>query len=80
MIRKLYSDPAAPSAFSTLKKLYEASKQAISKKKKIKEKSPGGIKAWLETLDSYTLHRPVRKRFPRNPYTVTTSGAFGKQI
>jgi hypothetical protein len=73
MIRKLYSDPATPSAFSTLKKLHEASKQATSKKKK-KEQSPGEIKAWLETQDSYTLHRPVRKRFPRNPYTVTNIG------
>jgi hypothetical protein len=80
IIRKLYSDPAAPSAFSTLKKLREESKQqqqattSKTKKKKTKEKSPGEIKAWLETQDSYTLHRPVRKRFPRNPYTVTNIG------
>ena len=25
---------------------------------------------WLEAQDVYTLHRPVRKRFPRNPYTL----------
>jgi len=24
----------------------------------------------LETQDAYTLHRPLRKPFPRNPYTV----------
>jgi hypothetical protein len=75
MIRKLYSDPAAPSAFSTLKKLHEASKQpTTSKTKKTKEKSPGELKAWLETQDSYTLHRPIRKRFSRNPYTVSNIG------
>jgi hypothetical protein len=73
MIRKLYSDPAAPSAFSTLKKLHEAIKQVTCKTMK-KEKSPGETNAWLETQDSYTLHRPVRKRFPRNPYTVTNIG------
>jgi len=28
------------------------------------------IKAWLLKQDAYTLHRPVRKRFPRNPYSV----------
>jgi transposase InsO family protein len=28
------------------------------------------MKAWLEKQDAYTLHRPLRKRFPRNPYTV----------
>jgi hypothetical protein len=72
MIRKLYADPAAPSAFSALK-LHEASKQATSKKKK-QEKSQGEIKAWLETQGSYTLHSPGRKRFLRNPYTVTNIG------
>ena len=30
----------------------------------------GEIKAWLEKEDAYTLHMPVRKHFPRNPYTV----------
>jgi hypothetical protein len=75
MIEKLYADPAEPLAFSTLKKLREASKQVSNKtKKKTKEKSPGEIKAWLETQDSYTLHRLARKRFPRNPYTVTDIG------
>jgi hypothetical protein len=29
------------------------------------------LRAWLEHKDPYTIHRPVRKRFPRNPYTVT---------
>jgi len=29
------------------------------------------IKAWLEIQDAYTLHRPVRKLFARNPYTVS---------
>jgi len=28
------------------------------------------MKEWLETQDAFTLHRPLRKRFPRNPYTV----------
>jgi transposase InsO family protein len=73
MIRRLYSDPAAPPAFSKLKNHHEAPKQTISKKTE-RKKSPGKIKAWLETQDAYTLHRPVTKRFPRNPYTVTNIG------
>ena len=28
-------------------------------------------KAWLEYQDAYTMHRPARRRFYRNPYTVT---------
>jgi len=64
MLRRLYSEPTAPSAFSSLHKLREAVRHAT------KRKTPGQIKAWLETQDAYTMHRPVRERFPRNPYTV----------
>jgi hypothetical protein len=28
------------------------------------------IDAWLLKQNAYTMHRPVRKRFPRNPYSV----------
>jgi len=90
----MYTDPAAPSSFSSLRKLQQAvaatSKQlktpaalsrphtlrkaavshAPSKRSKLKQKTPSQIKAWLETQDAYTLHMPIRKRFPRNPYTV----------
>ena len=34
-------------------------------------KSIGFIRAWLEKQDAYTLHRPAKKRFAHNPYTVT---------
>jgi len=90
MLRRLYTDPAAPSAFSSLRKLQHAvaatSKQlktpaasalssphtlrravvshAPSKRSELKQKTPSQIKAWLETQDAYTLHRPLRKRFP----------------
>jgi len=93
MLRKLYTDPAASSTFSSLHKLQQAaatSKQirtpaalssphklrkaavshAPSKRTKLKQKTPCQIKVWMETQDAYTLHRPLRKRFPRNPYTV----------
>jgi len=26
---------------------------------------------WLSDQDTYNVHKPVRKRFPQNPYTVT---------
>jgi transposase InsO family protein len=32
--------------------------------------SRGDIEDWLLKQDAYTMHRPVRKRFPRNPYSV----------
>jgi len=29
------------------------------------------VEEWLSGQDTYSLHKPVRKRFPRYPYTVT---------
>ena len=97
-MRRLYTDPAAPSIFSSLRKLQQVvattSKQiktpaataaplssphtlrkatlshAPSKRSELKQKTPSQINAWLETQDTYTLHRSLRKGFPRNPYTV----------
>jgi hypothetical protein len=57
MASKLYYDPTRPSSFGTLKKLQQATKR------------PPRL-AWLEEQDTYTMHRRVRKHFPRNPYTV----------
>ena len=57
---RLYYDPAKVSASSTLKKLQAAAKT--------KKKNVGKMNAWLEKQDAYTLHRPVKKRFARNPY------------
>ena len=30
----------------------------------------GDLREWFEAQDTYTLYRPVQKRFLRNPYTV----------
>jgi transposase InsO family protein len=38
-------------------------KSGISNKRDVEE--------WFSCQDTYILHKPVRKRFPRNPYTVT---------
>jgi hypothetical protein len=34
------------------------------------KKKPAEIKKWLKHQDTYTLHRPVRRHIPRNPYSV----------
>ena len=62
-INKLFYDPSRLSVFSTLRKLRLATATGA------KKKSVEVIKAWLEKQDGCTLHRPVRKRFARNPYT-----------
>jgi hypothetical protein len=60
MLHRLYYDPSKPSSFTTQQKLQSAVRKPV----------PADIKAWLLKQDVYTLHRGVRKRFPRNPYTV----------
>jgi len=65
IISRLYYDPSKSSAFSTQQKLQKAVEQSTSK-----QKQKTDIKSWLLKQEAYTLHRAVRKRFPRNPYTV----------
>ena len=69
-ISELYYDEGIPAVFSTLRKL-RAAEVAESKTKKGKPQSVGSTKACLEEQDAYKLQTPVRKRFSRNPYTVT---------
>jgi hypothetical protein len=64
-LARLYYDPSNPSAFSALAKL-----QADARKAKGKQPSPRAKQNWLHQQDAYTLHKPVRKRFSRNPYSV----------
>ena len=59
MTSRLYYDPALPWAFSSVEKLRAAVKDKKS------------VRVWQGKQDAYTLHRQVRKRFPRNPYSVT---------
>jgi len=57
---ELYYNPARPLAFFNLRNLAAA----------IPKKNKYDVRTWLEQQDAYTQHRPVRKRFLRNPYTV----------
>ena len=58
---RLYYNPSKPSACSNLDQIAAA----------ILKKNKSDFRAWLEQQDAYTKHRPVRRRFLRNPYTVT---------
>jgi len=63
---RLYYDPAKPTAFSTLNKFAAAAAVKASTTKLNKK----DLRAWLEKQDPYTLHRPIRRYFARNPYSV----------
>lgn len=55
-----YFNLAHPSAYTSVDKLKRASR--LPKRQ---------IQTWLEGQPSYTLHKPIRRKFPRNPYTVS---------
>ena len=56
----LYYDPSQPSSYSHPEKLY----QAVKKDGKYKI-GRGKIKKWLQGQETYTMHRYVRRKFPR---------------
>jgi len=64
MLGEQYFDPIRDASFGSYQNLLRVAKNL-----------PGvehsEVKPWLEQKDAYTLHRPFRKRFPRNPYTVS---------
>ena len=58
--RKLYYDLTRPSFISALVNLNAA----------LPKKNKSDFRGCLEQQDTYTLHRPARKRSLRNPYKV----------
>lgn len=54
-----YYNPPHPAAYASVEKLSRASKK---KKQHVSD--------WLEWQDSYNLHKPVRRKFPRRFYNV----------
>ena len=63
-IMELYYDASGETEFGTYGKL-------LRKAKTLPGAEPSAVKPFLEQQDAYMLHRPVRKRFPRIPYTVS---------
>lgn len=56
-----YQDPSQAGSFGGVDALYRAVHGKISKKK---------IKKWLEGVDTYTLHKPVHRKFQTNRVIV----------
>jgi hypothetical protein len=57
---RVYYDPKHSAGFGSVAKIVKASKY---KRRDVEE--------WLSGQNAYTLHKPVRKKFPRNHYTVS---------
>ena len=59
LLAKLYYDPAHPAGYSAKERLFLAGK---SERPALKRAS---VKGWLSAQDTYTTHKPARKRYPR---------------
>ncbi len=57
-----YFHPPEPVAYTGARNILTKYKNEIEKNK---------IKNWLNAQNTYTLHRPIRRKFPRLHYTVT---------
>jgi hypothetical protein len=61
-LKNLYYDPAHYAGYSAVDNLARAAKPNFSRNE---------VARWLESQDAYTLHRPLRRKFPRLHYNVT---------
>lgn len=62
-LEKLYYNLTQPTAYAGAYKIVRAAK-------KNKNYSKEKVLRWLEAQDAYTLHKPVRKSYPRRMYNV----------
>jgi hypothetical protein len=74
-LAKLYYTLGQPATYATEAKIRAADayfRATARKRKLIKRKSPttADIRAWLEQQDTFTLHRPLRKKFTGNPFSL----------
>jgi hypothetical protein len=58
-LTNIYTDPANPAGYGTINQLYLAAKK---KHPKIKLHQ---VKTWLQSQNTYTLHRQARRKFPQ---------------
>lgn len=61
-IHRIYYDVAHPAGYSSVNKLSNAMKNKMKKE---------DVKTWLQSQETYTLHKPVNKRIPRNKYILS---------
>ncbi|XP_070171427.1 uncharacterized protein [Polyergus mexicanus] len=61
-LEKLYYNPSHYAGYSAMANLSRAAKPNFTRNE---------VVDWLKSQDAYTLHRPVRRKFPRLHYNVT---------
>ena len=63
-LREVYYDASHPAGYGSVRDLYLAARN------KGLSVSVNKVKTWLQSQDTYTLHKPARKRFRRNRVIV----------
>jgi hypothetical protein len=66
---KVYYDPKHSAGFGSVVKLVKASKNKTR-----------DVEDWLSSQNTYTLHKPVRKKFPRNPHNISFAYRLGERV
>lgn len=61
-INDIYYDVRHPAGYSSLDKLSQAMQCQMSK---------GDVRKWLQSQETYTLHKPVNRKIPRNKYILS---------
>ncbi|KAG6438937.1 hypothetical protein O3G_MSEX000345 [Manduca sexta] len=61
-LNQIYYDVSHPAGYSCIDKLSRAMKGKMKK---------DDVKNWLRTQETYTLHKPVHRKFPRNKYILS---------
>jgi len=64
-LKEIYYDPQDPGSYGGVEKLYKSGKQA-----RIKGLTRAKVKRFLSDQQAYSLHKPIRKNFKRNPTYV----------
>ncbi|XP_078682397.1 uncharacterized protein LOC144916874 [Branchiostoma floridae x Branchiostoma belcheri] len=62
IFRDIYYDPRNPAGYGSVDQLHRAVKRHGIKRRQVEE--------WLSSQDTYTLHKPIRRRFQRNRVIV----------
>ena len=63
-LSKVYYETESPSAFTGAEKVYQEAK------KQMPDLTRRHVREWLEKQYTYTMHKPIRKRFPRRSIHV----------
>ena len=61
-LAKIYYDPSNPAGYAGASRLYKSIPQVSSS---------SSIKKWLSTQPAYSLHKPMKRRFPTRKYKVS---------